>query len=1220
MDTPNPQHPTHEALRAYSLGRLDDASAEGVHKHLGDCQECQRQVAEMLPDSFLDRLRDAQEGPDSSAAGAAGPGVSPAGPTVDDHATVDSSASPCMSSTGQVDATSDALSSPADTSLPSGTRIGYFGDYELLKVLGEGGMGIVYKARQLSLNRPVALKMIKAARFASPDEVRRFQNESEAVARLDHPNIVPVFEVGQYEDQHYFSMKLIAGDSLDKRPKQYMSEPRRAAELLAISAGAIHHAHQRGILHRDLKPANILIDSEGRPHVTDFGLAKRIEGDSELTRSGSILGTPAYMAPEQASGKRGVVTTSTDVYGLGAILFAVLTGQAPFSGATVIDVLEQVRERAPDSPRKLNPGVPRDLEVVCLKCLEKDARRRYASAGALAEDLKHWLVGEPIAARPVGNAARFWMWCRRRPIVAALSTAVLMAVLGGLIGTSLGLHAALRAQAEERKQTDLAKQRLQDAIEAKAKERLQTELAEQRLYDVQMNLVQRYWEDYHGELFKKALDDLAPANQGGVDRRGFEWFFWQRSFSSGHVTLKGRGGRVCCVAFSADGKRLASGNYNGTVNVWDTDSGHEIRTFTAHTPMVYSIAFSADGKRLASGSDTVKMWNSETGQELANIKGHSGAVWYVAFSPDGKRLASASETVMVSDAETGRQTWLFGPVAQAAFSADLRRVAYNNPWENPGQNGVLKIWDVAGRQVTLTLNGHSAFVDNSVFSADGKLLASADSDRTVKIWDVGTGHEIRALKAHFRAVSSFVYSTNGSIKYTTPQLPRTSLVFSPDGKRLASAGQDWSVRVWEVMTGEESLVLKGHVGGVSSVAFSPDGKRLASAGEDETVKLWDAGGAHQALTLRGPAASDSEAPSSRWLAFSPDGKRLAAASWDGMVKMWDAATGQETLAILGPINGPRTAALSPGGERLASADWDGTLKIWDTVTGQVTTIRRGHDDGVMSLVFSPDGKRLAAAMQGGIVKLWDARTGQESLVVNAGATASSTVGAGAGARSIAFSPDGERIAAGGMDRTVKVWDAATGQETLTLNVLDRARSVAFSPDGRWLDAAGSDGTFRVWDAKTGKQTFDFNRSITAAGDRRTAYLLELSEHRIAFSPDGQRLAAADEDGTVKIWDVATGQGTLTLKGQSGPLVFVTFSPDGKLLVTADGDATAKMWDVATGQGTLILKGHSAPVLTMMFSPDGKRLAAATVDGMVNVWDARPLDGERGFAKPLRPAL
>jgi tetratricopeptide (TPR) repeat protein len=452
MDARSSPHPTFEILQAYGLGKLDDALVEAVNKHLEHCSDCRCQVAEMAPDSFLARLREAQEGADQSTP----PGSTDIPPeqaadpqpetTAVDDATLDRPSPPFMSATGHADATSTVPSGPNEPALQPGTCIGYFGDYELQKVLGEGGMGIVYKARQLSLNRPVALKMIRAARFASPDEVRRFQNETEAVARLDHPHIVPIFEVGRFEDQHYFSMRLIGGESLDKRLKDFAADPRRAARLVAIAAGAVHHAHQRGILHRDLKPANILVDSEGAPHDTDFGLAKRVEGDSELTHSGAIMGTPAYMAPEQASGKRGSVTTSTDVYGLGAILYALLSGRAPFSGATVPETLELVRERPPDPPRKHNSRVPRDLEVICLKCLEKDPRRRYASADALAEDLKRWLAGEPIEARPVGSTARFWMWCRRNPIAAGAS---------GLMAASLVAVATL-SLLYARQQTHLA--------------------------------------------------------------------------------------------------------------------------------------------------------------------------------------------------------------------------------------------------------------------------------------------------------------------------------------------------------------------------------------------------------------------------------------------------------------------------------------------------------------------------------------------------------------------------------------------------------------------------------------------------------------------------------------------------------------------------------------------------------------------------------------------
>jgi serine/threonine-protein kinase len=313
--------------------------------------------------------------------------------------------------------------------IKSGTRVRYFGDYELFNVLGRGGMGVVYKARQLSLNRPVALKLLLSGILATEDDLRRFQNEAESVAMLDHPHIVPILEVGRYEEQRYFSMKLIGGPSLDRQLGRFTADPKAAARLVRTLAEAVHHAHQRGILHRDLKPGNVLLDERGQPHVTDFGLAKRVQADSELTQSGAIMGTPAYMAPEQASGKRGSVTTATDVYGLGAILYALLTGRAPFGGESPVETLEKVRERTPESPSKLNPRVSRDLETVCLKCLEKDPARRYSSAEALADDLRRYLSGESILARPAWLATRAWMWCRRKPVLAGLASALALALL-----------------------------------------------------------------------------------------------------------------------------------------------------------------------------------------------------------------------------------------------------------------------------------------------------------------------------------------------------------------------------------------------------------------------------------------------------------------------------------------------------------------------------------------------------------------------------------------------------------------------------------------------------------------------------------------------------------------------------------------------------------------------------------------------------------------------
>jgi serine/threonine-protein kinase len=348
----------------------------------------------------------------------------------------------------------EAVMSPHSWSHASG--------YEVVSELGRGGMGIVYKARQIALDRMVALKVIRSAEFASEDALLRFQKEAEAVALLDHPHIVPIYQVGHAAGLRFFSMKLIPGSSMDKKLADFSDNPRGAARLLATIAEAVNHAHQRGILHRDLKPANILLDEQGEPHVSDFGLARRIEADSDLTHSGYPLGTPSYMSPEQARGERASLSTATDVYGLGSILYALLTGQAPFTGTSLAETLDKVRGATPEPPGRLNSRVPRDLEIICLKCLEKDPGRRYASASALAADLLRWLGGEPIEARPVGPAMRSWMWCRRNPLPAALAALCGLAILGGLAGVTWKWREAALARDEAQAINDFFNHKLLD--------------------------------------------------------------------------------------------------------------------------------------------------------------------------------------------------------------------------------------------------------------------------------------------------------------------------------------------------------------------------------------------------------------------------------------------------------------------------------------------------------------------------------------------------------------------------------------------------------------------------------------------------------------------------------------------------------------------------------------------------------------------------------------
>ena len=323
-----------------------------------------------------------------------------------------------------------------------GTIIRYFGDYELLEEIARGGMGVVYKARQIKLNRIVALKMILAGQLASKEDVQRFHTEAEAAANLDHQGIVPIFEVGEHEGQHYFSMGYIDGDSLAGKLLDGPLPPRKAAKLIHAVAAAVQYAHQKGVIHRDLKPANILLTRGGRPKVTDFGLAKQVKGDSGLTATGQILGTPSYMPPEQASGRVNEVCEVSDVYALGAVLYATLTGRPPFQTDNPLDTLMQVLEREPVSPQQLNPAVPSDLETICLKCLEKDRRKRYSSAKRLCDELRRFLEGRPIVARPISRPARGWRWCKRNPVVSSLLAVVAVSMI---VGTSISSHYAVLA-------------------------------------------------------------------------------------------------------------------------------------------------------------------------------------------------------------------------------------------------------------------------------------------------------------------------------------------------------------------------------------------------------------------------------------------------------------------------------------------------------------------------------------------------------------------------------------------------------------------------------------------------------------------------------------------------------------------------------------------------------------------------------------------------------
>ncbi|MFI5455598.1 MAG: WD40 repeat domain-containing serine/threonine-protein kinase [Isosphaerales bacterium] len=1016
-------------------------------------------------------------------------------------------------------AAADPLAPEHRATSPAGLRVR---GYEILGELGRGGMGVVYRARQVALNRIVALKMILPGGFLSPRQRARFRAEAEAAAQIQHPNIVSIYEVGEYESQPFCAMEYIPGGNLGQRLGG-TPQPSRAVALLIETLGrAVQHAHDQGIVHRDLKPANVLLDrgpetplEHCRPTIADFGLAKQVPANHDShgldaavelcrqTQTGEILGTPSYMAPEQAEGNPGLIGPAADIYGLGAILYECLTGRPPFRGQTALDTLEQVRSQEPVPPTRLRPRLHRDLATICLKAMAKAPARRYATARELADDLRRYLDGRPILARPVSRPEKLWRWCRRNPLPSILSlAAILFFVVGFLVSAYFAV--AENAQAREARahagKAELARKRAVRESALLAIERGRN-LAEQA--DGSRGLLwlvrglELATEADDPELTRVVRANLASV-AGGLHKlrqvlpvgplrerciftpdgkslwvsswQSQEVRLWEIDSASPGPELPWDHAQAFVLAMSPDGKLLFTGSGEQS-RLWDAATGRPRDPPLQSHEGIRVAAFAPNGRVLATGSGrgSACLWDVATGQCRARLTGHQAEVMGVAFSPDGRILATGSidDTVRFWDAETGQPKGkpisLRGQVYALAWSRDGQTIITGNA------QGTTNFWDVStGLMQGQPLHHRNVLLSLDV-SSDGRIIVTGSGDHTARIWDGSSHQTVGNQLIHQGGVSGVALNSAS-----------TALATSCD-KGLA--------RIWDLVPAPIKLT---HPTWVFAVGFSPDGKTVLTGCGDGSARLWDMSSGR---LLSEPREHDGEV---YCVAFRPDGRGFFTGSNSGQVWSWDllpASNGAKVCRFPGRIN---AIAVSPSGRTLVSCSEKGMAILWDVVAGRARGTPMKHDVSVTSATFSPDGSTVLTGSRDGTARLWDAATGQPrgSAFVHP----DEVVG-------VAFHPDGRRILTASRDTGVYLWDPKTGQPVgRPLPMLQAVTCMAIGHDGRTVLLGSEQGIAQLFDLDT-------------AWPLSSAFAHERSIRAVALSPDGRTALTAGQDGAARIWDV-----------------------------------------------------------------------------------------------------
>lgn len=1057
-----------------------------------------------------------------------------------------------------------------------------FGDYELLNEVARGGMGVVYRARQAKLNRTVAIKMILAGQLASEEDVSRFYSEAQAAANLDHPGIVPIYEVGCLDDQHFFSMGFVDGESLSKRVGEGPLAPDEAAELTRLVAGAIEYAHSKGIIHRDLKPANVLLDSDGNPKLTDFGLARQLGGDSQLTATGQVLGTPGYMPPEQAEGRTDELDERADVYSLGAILYTLLTGRPPFQAATLVETLRQVCEQPPVGVRQLNPNEPVDLETISHKCLEKDAAKRYQSAQELVDELQRFLDGEPILARPITATARAWRWAQRNRTIAGLGALVSVLLVGLAIGGPIVAYqqselreseasAKKKAKTEAKNARDAetvaktaestardaeaaarrSERQARDAANEEAIARTRAEDAEEQnrrmLYAADMTLARHSWDTANTFHLVGLLKRHIPGPLQ-KDLRNFEWYYLAKlTISNGDIV--GNDNMIHEMDVSPDGKIIA---HTSGLHVVQRKMAN-VKTpilFKGHMGVVSTVRFSPDMRHMASGSEdkSVIVWDYAEPKIAARLEGHSELVSTIAWSHDGQRLASGS-------------------------------------WDKK-----VKVWDRESASEVKELTAHSSEIMSVAFSPDGAQLATAAKDGPILLWTTDD------------------FSPAGEL--TRPQSDGAiDLCFSPDGKTLAAAYVEPGIVLWDVA---EKKAIREWVAGTKGtvrIRFIENGQKLVATGFDNTVSVWNIEDASRIATLRGHGSSVTG------LGVIDDGKILVTSSFDQSLRIWRDQTAPESEIV--DSTGSRITALrkSHSGRLLAIADKAGTLRVRAMPGSNIRLETKQDGTEIHDVAFSRDDRRIAIAHDR---QLTVRQVDDDSAPLTIKSP-------GRPFRSVAWSGDGTLILTGDDAGQIVVWSAKDGEQIRKLDGhTERVSALEFSHDGDQLISMSWDGTIISWNLKTWepRSLYSYTRGLIPK-DRgvivppqtgRPAVMRTLPIVAMAWKKDGSQVAAIHINGQVAVLDAETFEITGSFRSHGSMSQKAAFSSDGSRLFLVGDDNSVVIVEADRGTELLRLHGHTSHVTGIVLARDGRSIFSGSYDGTVRKWNTATT-GELGLKNP-----